>query len=301
MVLDDPRPMPHETLTPEQVCEALARLGVSVAPCGVAVERRDGRWLARLPGERLAWFAADEPSCAALARERRVLRLLAPRVTFAVPRVLLEAPDGGFDVRSVVPGACDPHGVYARVAGDADAAARLGASIGAVLAELHTAVDAAAAADWLPDAPDWPAPRAWIAERLPRVVDDAALVARAAAVMARWEALRTPDEDRVLVHTDIGFHNLALDPETLAVRGVFDWEDACRADRHLDFRHLVLPSDAQPLLDAAIAAYEAAAGRTPSRERIRLHNAAVAVSHLAFRTLDEDLAWTRLAVGRVLR
>jgi aminoglycoside phosphotransferase (APT) family kinase protein len=305
-------PMPHESLTPEQVCDALAELGLPVAPRDVVVERRDGRWLARLPGERLAWFAADEPSRAALARERRVLRLLAPRVTFAVPRVLLEAPDGGFDVRSVVPGVCDPRGVYARVVEDADAAARLGASIGAVLAELHTAVDAAEVADWLPAAPGWPEPRAWVAERLPRVVDDAVLIARADEVMARYEAMETPEEERVLVHTDFGFHNLAVDPEPFAVRGVFDWEDACRADRHLDFRHLLVPSEAQPLLDAAVAAYEPVTGRALSRERILLHNAAVAVSHLAFRdgvssdvrwagrTLGEDLAWTRRAIGHVL-
>jgi Ser/Thr protein kinase RdoA (MazF antagonist) len=302
----------YESLTPEQACDALAELGMPVQPCDVTLERREGRWLARLSGERLAWFAADGPARASLAAERRLLRILAPRCSFAVPRVLLEAPDGAFDVRTVVPGLCDPHAVYARVREDADAAARLGASIGAVLAELHTSVDAARVADWLPARPSWPEPRAWIAERLPRVVADADLHARADEVMARYEALQGADEDRVLVHADLGFHNLAVDPETFAVRGVFDWETACWADRHLDFRHLVVPADHQPLLDAALAAYQPAAGRTLSRERILLHNAAIAVSHLAFRdgvppgaawagrTLDEDLAWTRIALARVL-
>lgn len=300
--------MTYNTLTAEQACDALAELGVPVQPCDVEVERREGRWLARLPGERLAWFAADERSRASLAAERRLLRILARRCSFAAPRVLLEAPDGGFDVRTMVPGACDPHGVYARLTEDADAAARLGAGIGALLAELHTAVGAAEVADWLPSRPSWPEPRAWIAERLSRVVDDPALHARADEVMARYEALRTEDADRVLVHTDLGFHNLAIDPETFAVRGVFDWETACWADRHLDFRFLVGPGDTQPLLDAALAVYEPAVGRTLSRERILLHNAAVAVSFLAYRdgvapatrwagrTLAEDLAWTRLAL-----
>ncbi|HEX2080146.1 MAG TPA: phosphotransferase, partial [Longimicrobium sp.] len=160
--------------------------------------------------------------------------------------------------------------------------------------------------------PDWPEPRAWIAERLPQVVGDPDLHARADEVLARYEALPTADEDRVLVHADLGFHNLAVDPDTCAVRGVFDWDTARRADRHIDFRYLVGPADAQPLLDAALAVYVPAVGRAVSRERILLHNAAAAVSFLAFRagvapevrwagrTLDEDLAWTRLAVGRVL-
>lgn len=304
--------MPYETLTPERACDALAELGMPVAPRDVALERRDGRWLARLPGERLAWFAATEPARAALAAERRLLRLLTVRCGFAVPRVLLEAPDGGFDVRTMVPGLCDPHGVYARVREDVEAAARLGRSIGAAMAELHTRVDAADVAGWLPDEPDWPEPRAWIAERLPRVVADGELHARADEVMARYESVEVADGDRALVHTDLGFHNLGVDPETFGILGIFDWEDACWADRHLDFRRLVGPDDDQPLLDAALAVYEPATGRALSRERILLHNAAVAVSHLAFRdsvapdarwagrTLDEDLAWTRLALSRVL-
>ncbi|HST59024.1 MAG TPA: aminoglycoside phosphotransferase family protein [Longimicrobium sp.] len=303
--------MPYGSLTPQEVCDALGELGLPVAPADVVLERREGRWMARLPGGRLAWFAATESASAALTAERRLLRLLAVRCGFGVPRVLLESPDGDFDVRSMVPGLADPWTLHARVVGDADAAARLGAGIGAVLADLHTNVRAADVADWLPAVPDWPEPRASVAGRLPRVVADAELHARADEVMARYEALRTADEDRVLVHTDLGFHNLGVDPETLAVRGVFDWGTACWADWHLDFRHLVMATEDETLLDAAIAAYESATGRTLSRARILLHNAAVAIGFLAYRdgvapdvrwcgrTLEEDLAWTRLAIGRV--
>jgi aminoglycoside phosphotransferase len=304
--------MPYGSLTPQRVCDALGELGLPVAPADVVLERRDARWMARLPGGRLAWFAATESARAILATERRLLRVLAVRCGFGVPRVLLEAPDGDFDVRSMVPGIADPWAVHARVVADADAAARLGASIGAVLADLHTNVRAADVADWLPAVPDWPELRASIAARLPRVTADPELHARADEVMARYEARRTADEDRVLVHTDLGFHNLGVDPGTLAVRGVFDWGTACWADRHLDFRHLPAGTEEEPMLDAAVAAYEAATGRTLSRARILLHNAAVAIGFLAYRdgiapdvrwcgrTLDDDLAWSRLAIGRVL-
>jgi Ser/Thr protein kinase RdoA (MazF antagonist) len=303
--------MSYDSLTPGEARDALAALGVRLSPDEVRLERRDGRWLARLPGERLAWFAMTEAVRASMATERRLLRVLAERCRFAVPRVLAEAPDGGVDVRTMVPGVCDPLAVYARVRDDAEAAARLGAGIGAVLAELHTAVGAAEVAEWLPSRPSWPEPRAWIAERLPRVVPDAELHARADEVMARHEALPVAEADRALVHADLGFHNLGVDPETLAVRGVFDWETACWADRHLDFRHLAA-AELRPLMDAALAVYEPATGRTLSRERIALHNASIAVCHLAFRdgvapdvrwagrTLDEDLAWTRASIARVL-
>lgn len=302
--------MPYETLAPDEARQALAALGIRVE--GVVLERREQRWMARLPGGRVAWFAATEAARGALARDRRLLRLLAERCGFAVPRVLAESADGAVDVRTRVPGRADAEWVYARVRNDADAAARLGAGIGAVLAELHTAVHAADVADWLPARPAWPEPRGRIAERLPRVVRDPALHAGADEVMARYEALRVPDEDRVLVHADLGLHNVAVDPRTLALRGVFDWEEACWADRHLDFRYMVDAADPQPLLDAAVAVYQAATGRALSRERILLHNAALAASYLASRagvapgvrwcgrTLDEDLAWTRLAIARVV-
>ncbi|HYW12180.1 MAG TPA: hypothetical protein VE871_09485 [Longimicrobium sp.] len=106
--------MPYESLTPREVCDALGALGLSVAPADVVLERREGRWMARLPGGRLAWFAATDSARAALAAERRLLRTLAVRCGFGVPRVLLEAADGDLDVRSMVPGIADPWPVHAR-------------------------------------------------------------------------------------------------------------------------------------------------------------------------------------------
>ena len=304
--------MPDDVLTPERACDELAAAGISASPGDVSLERRDERWLVRLPGERLAWFAATDAGRAMLARERRVLRLLEARCRFAAPRVLAEAADGRWDLRTMVPGACDPFWIFRRACSDGEAAARLGAAIGAVLAELHTAIPPAEVTGWLPTRLDWPEPREAVRQRLPRVAADAALHARADAVLARYESLDVADEDRVLVHGDLGFHNLAVDAGTFAVTGVFDWESACVADRHLDFRYLVCDVERWELLDAALAAYEPATGRTLSRGRIVLCNAVWAISFLAYRdgvppqerwcgrTLDEDLAWTRRAIALVL-
>jgi len=301
-----------DQLTPGLACEALATAGLRVAPGDVAIERREGRWLVRLPDARLAWFAAAAEGGRRLAIERRVLRLLEARCGFAAPRILFEAPGGDFDLRTMVPGSADPWQVYAAARDDTAVAARLGTAIGEILAEQHTRIRAAEAAAWLPHRLDWPESTAWIEERLPAVVDDTALLADARRLMAIYEAVQTPDADRVLVHGDVGFHNLGIDPSSFAVHGIFDYESPAWADRHHDFRYLIFDLDRFDLLDAMRAVYEPAVGRPVSRARVLLYNAACALTFLAYRvgvppeslscgrTLEQDLRWSRLAVARAL-
>jgi aminoglycoside phosphotransferase (APT) family kinase protein len=127
------------------------------------------------------------------------------------------------------------------------------------------------------------------------------------------ETQNAPPRDRVLVHSDLGFHNIVVDRESLDVRGVFDWEAACWADRQFDFRYLLVDGQRTDLLDAAVATYEAATGCVISRSRVQLHTAACAITYLAFRdgasadqpscgrTLAEDIAWTHEAIARAER
>ena len=101
-------------------------------------------------------------------------------------------------------------------------------------------------------------------------------------------------------------------PASLTVRGVFDYGSAAWADRHHDFRYLLVGAPVEPMLDAALAVYEPAVGREISRARVARYNAACALSFLAHRvgtspharccgrTLPEDLAWTTHSVGQVL-
>src|SRR6185295_5539173 len=117
--------------------------------------------------------------------------------------------------------------------------------------------------------------------------------------------------DRALCHADLGFHNLAIDGGTNAVRGAFDYEAAAWADRHHDFRYLVVHTGGEALLEAARAAYEALGGRPVDRARVLLYNAACAITFLAFRAgtaaddvscgrkLSRDLAWTKAALAAV--
>jgi aminoglycoside phosphotransferase (APT) family kinase protein len=284
---------------------------VVVAPGELRLEAREERHVVHLPGDRIAWLADSERGRRRLALERRVLRLLEARCAFRVPRVLHEADDGSFDVRAAVPGTTEPWALFARVKLDAALAARLGRELGAILVEQHTRIEATDVAGWLPTHVAWPGPGDSLRARFPRVVEDAALRSRVEALVARYEAVVVEEGDRALVHGDLGFHNIAVDPETSAVRGVFDYEDAAWADRHHDFRYLLFDVEHEALLEAALAVYEPAVGRRLSRQHIALYNAACAVGFLANRdgvapeerwcgrTLAEDLAWTRAALGRV--
>jgi len=296
-------------LTAHAACLALREAGLALAPADLRVERRDDRWAVWLPGERIAWFPANQAGCRLLSLERKVLRLLGERCTFAAPRILFESAQG-FDVRAIVPGRTDPWGLFARISKDAALARRIGRAIGAILLEQHTRVAGADVMGWLPEQVSWPEPGGWIRERIADVVDDATLRQAIGRTLEAYEAVAVEPADRVLVHADLGLHNLAVDPATNDVRGVFDYSGAAWADRHHDFRYLVFCWDREELLDAAVEVYLPAVARPLSRRRIWLYNAVCAFSYLAFRrgvpaeekscgrTLAEDLAWARCAIDR---
>ena len=76
-----------EMLTPDIVSEALTKAGILITPKDLEVEAREDKWLVRLPGQQLAWFAMSDEARARLRDERRLLQLLGRRCTFGVPRV----------------------------------------------------------------------------------------------------------------------------------------------------------------------------------------------------------------------
>jgi len=169
-------------------CALLDAAGFRVTPQDIEVEAREERWAVVLPGERMAWFPKGAAGRRRLAMECRLLRLLAERCSFRVPRILHEA-QAGWDVRALVPGACDPWGLYRRTRTGRGLARWLGRAIGGVLAEQHARVRRADVAGWLREALPWPEPSEWVRARLPGVVDDPGLLA---GIRAGAAALRGP-------------------------------------------------------------------------------------------------------------
>ena len=297
-------------LTAEIACASLREARIGLSPAQLRVEAREDRCVATLPDGRLAWFPSNAQGRERLVRERRVLRLVAARCSFQVPRLLFES-EQGWDLRAPVAGLCDPWGLYRRVVADVSLARRLGRAIGSALAEQHTRISRNDAAGWLPARPAWPEPGDWIRHRLPRVIDDRRLLAAIDRALDAYDRTEIAADDRVLVHGDLGLHNVAVDPKTTELRGVFDYDEAAWADRHHDFRYLLFHDERQEMLDAALEVYEPVIGRALSRGRVRLYNAACAASYLAFRlgtppdqpscgrTLAEDLKWMRGALARL--
>jgi aminoglycoside phosphotransferase len=268
-------------------------------------DRGDRWWIAYLPENRLAWFGSTPNGTATLTFERRVLALVGRYCTFRVPKVLYIDPQGQFDIREMVPGSVDYMEAFKAVSRDTTLAKSLGRQIGILLAQQHTLIPYSEAAEWIELKPSWPGSREWILKQLPLVVDDPKLITDADQLLTSYDAIKTPPSEGVLVHTDVGFHNMGIDRESYNLNGFFDYGEAAWADHHHDFRYLIYDTGKYDLLDAAVVEYQARGGRAVRRDRVLMYNAVCALAFLAFRKgtrpekfscgrdLAGDLRWSR--------
>lgn len=94
-----------------------------------------------------------------------------------------------------------------------------------------------------------------------------------------------------LVHSDLNPKNLLLDPESLAVTAVLDWEYAHAGHPYTDLGNLLRFDREQAFVDAVLAAYVARRGGT-AEEALALARAAdvFALAELATRRHDNPVA-----------
>lgn len=300
-----------DLLTPEIACGYLEQTGLSLEPDAICIEPREARWAVHLPENQMSWFAMSEDGHRRLTMERRVLKLLKARCSFAAPRILYESSDGLFDVRATVPGLVKPWEMFDRLRQNPRLAAETGKAIAQILVEQHTQITVQEVSGWLPQRPEWPLTGEKILQQVPQVVDDPILICQIEKLLNWYESVQVGTRERVLTHTDVGLHNLAFDPRTFAVVGIFDYDGATWADRHHDFRYLPFAKHCSTLLDAALAFYEPTVSIALSKQRIYLYNAVCAFSYLAYRlgtapeekscgrTLTEDLDWCCWAIAMV--
>ena len=247
----------REPITPENLCWALNRTtSLRLAPRDVVLAYHHWRWVAHLPEQRIAFVADPANARQRLARERQLLQLLADRVHFGVPRIEWVEPQGNWDIRLKVPGEAGLTLTYAkhhrRILNEPALAQRVGQRLGQILGELHRVITPEEARQLAPSEP----PLATTMERT-RVnmaigIDDAALQAQVQEVLARFDALEIGDDEVVLVHGDLGSHNVAFAPETSEVLGVYDFDAIACVDRHWDFKYLhsYTPPFRQAVLEA---------------------------------------------------
>jgi aminoglycoside phosphotransferase len=286
----------REPITPESLCFALNRAtSLRLAPRDVVLAYHHWRWVAHLPAQRIAFVADTENARQRLARERQLLQLLAGRAHFGVPRVEGVDPHGNWDIRLKVPGEAGLTLTYAthhrRILDEPAIAQRTGQRIGQILGELHSVITPEEARQLAPSAPPL-ATSERTRVNLAIGLDDTALQAQVQGVFERFDALEIADDEVVLVHGDLGSHNVAFEPETSAVLGVYDFDAIACVDRHWDFKYL--HSYTSPFRQAVLEAYRSHTGIIPDPRRITLYHAITALAYLAWR-VDAPEAHDRLS------
>ncbi|GAA4059697.1 phosphotransferase family protein [Nonomuraea soli] len=226
-----------------------------------------------LDGELIVRFSKDpdpESRAARIDAEARLLHAVARISPVPVPEPLFADPGLGCLGYRRLPGTPllglpvpDP------------SAARLGTTVGELLAALHAGrmvslveLDVQPGAAWLEEAAET---YAAVAGQVP------------AAYRPRIEAFLAapPPHDGyepVFSHNDLGIEHVLVDPATLAVTGVIDWSDAALCDPAYDFG--LLYRDLGPVaLDSALRAYGEADG---IRERAVFHARCSVLEDLAY-------------------
>lgn len=266
-------------VTPEAVAAALQQLsGIVVAPEAIDLRFRDWRWVAILPESIV--FATDRPEHAArLGRESRLLQLLGPRVPFQVPRIHAFDPDFGLELRGMVPGAQLGGDGRERRFADRPQGERLAEELGRALAQLHQAVSLAeASALGFSTSQPILLPSAILASRLEGRIPDPEVKKTFDALIERYRAVEVDPTDLVLVHGDVWGGNLAVDLQTGALNGLFDFADTGLADRHIDLMYI--HSFGAEFTERLFRAYEAKTGAKLSWQRTALYHAISAFSAL---------------------
>jgi aminoglycoside phosphotransferase len=279
--MDDPAPRFLNPVTPETIAAALRRhAGIDFPPDAIKLAPRSGRWLATLPDGRLLFITNHAAGAAHLAREGALLQRLASRVSFGLPKVHDLDPDLGLQLRTLVPGAQLSGGGRERDFAELPQGARLAEDLGRALAEIHAAFSATEVrALGFTEADPLLPPADALAARMGDRLSDPHIAGTFATLLERYRAVKPAPVDIALVHGDIWGGNLAVDLETGALNGLFDFADASLADRHLDLMYI--HSFGPAFTERLFRTYETTTGLTISRQRTALYHGIAAFSALA--------------------
>ncbi|QZY27895.1 phosphotransferase family protein [Nocardioides coralli] len=230
-------------------------------------------FLGEVAGERCVvriYAAPGDRGAAAGEIDAAVLRLV--RGLLPVPEVLeVRRPDPatgapGLLVTSYLPGV---RGDQLLPSLDAAGLARAGTAVGGVAAVLGGMpmlragrfVDGDLTVEPFPEAEDLPA---YVAAKQAQLQLDPADAARLEALALDAQALLDTVTRRCLVHSDLNPKNLLLDPGTLEVTGVLDWEFAHAGHPAHDLGNVLRFDREPPYVDAVLAAWTDRLGGDPA-------------------------------------
>ncbi len=260
-----------------------AKFGKSYTPDKIQLEYRGWRWLAFLPDGQIAFFADTPLAVAKLAGEKAVLERLSGRVGFSVPEVIHCNAVEGIQIRSVVPGIQLGGAGREALFAHSPQGEKLARDLGQAMAELHGALS-------VPECHELGLESCLPASLnldLSAVTHDQLAklgVAEAARqVIALMRCHQGSPEDEVFVHGDLWAGNIAVNPVTGALGGIFDFDEMGLGDRCHDLRFL--PSFGAKFMNLACDAYADRAGLELSILRIQRYHALAAIE-----AFDKDIA-----------
>jgi aminoglycoside phosphotransferase (APT) family kinase protein len=209
-------------------------------------------------------FAWSEAPARRLLHEARMLEaLLRSAPELPVPRVAASSADPVILVTRRVPGISLPIGALLK-----ERRLRLASDLGRFLADLHDpALLAALGTDVAVSTPEPQADTASIRARLPRFLTTGQIRQMSALCEFADAALAGPSEE-VLLHGDLHGDNLVLDPRSLGLRLVADFESTGPGDPTFDFRCLPEVGGTVEFLVDVVDFYATATGRSPDLPRV---------------------------------
>ncbi|WP_394840683.1 aminoglycoside phosphotransferase family protein [Pendulispora brunnea] len=289
-----------------------------LASCGQPgeISWRSWRWAVAFQNEFIAFAADDDEGWERLRRERALLDRLAARTSVALPAVVLEDERTRLQLRRMVPGVTgdmverivfgrdDKVGPATRYQPNLPFTAkgrRLARDLGHALSALQRAipVEEARALGFAVHSYLFLLDQvaAYLAEQ--RELRDLYI---AIAPLRRWFA-ELPNEPALCL-CDLQLHNIAVLPQTGALGGLFDFDDAGIMHQLEDFKYL--PSFGLEFTEFALEAFMESGGRSSTLAEVGRFHVLSAMEHFLFVPEEtprwpEIVRWARAAVHHFAR
>jgi hypothetical protein len=296
--------------TQEEVGAAVAAAAGVDRP--ITPEWRWWRWVAHLPGERIAYVADDPAGWTRLLREERLLALLAGVPDVPVPPVVDRADQSwtmirrkiagisGFPVEHLIFGRGPNVPSEERYRSDfviTHRGRRLAGDLGRAIAGFQQTLSAAEARRWGFEETSYLNILDEVAATLARFPELPDLQAAVPPLRAWFEAL---PPDPVLALCDLQMHNLAMSADEGRLLGLFDFDDVAVAHRLEDFKYL--PSMGAEFTALALDGYVRAGGPPLAVPAVWRFHLLSALKHFLFVSPDaprwaEIADWSRRALA----
>ncbi len=220
-------------------------------------------------------FPRHDAASAALAREARLLALVRPSVSIAVPDLVIVEATPPFSRHTKIKGEHLVAADYAEL--PVAARDRLAADLARFFAEVHALDPSRMAAAGAGPIKPWLGPDAIL--RGARDSLGPALAGYADRIIARWQALPPDPLGAVYGFFDGHGWNMAFDHAAQRLNGIYDFSDSGFAGLHQEFIYPAFIS--ADLTARVITAYERQTGRQIDRRRVHLLAAVLRLSELA--------------------